>query len=156
MGDVMLGTVTPESIQYCAGYVIKKMTRPDDVRLEGRHPEFARMSLKPGIGADFMHDVASTVLDYEHLWGDDVPSSLRHGNREKPLGRYLKAKLRQYTGRENDPEKALKEQQERLRPMLEASIRNASGFKAEVVASHTQAARNKVSRSRLKKKDGNI
>lgn len=75
------------------------MTSKDDVRLYGRHPEFARMSLKPGIGADFMHEVASSHMEFNLASREvDVPSTLRHGGRMLPLGPYLTRKLRTYVG----------------------------------------------------------
>lgn len=83
----------------CGGYITKKMTRFDDVRLTGRHPEFARMSLAPGIGADVMWDIASSLLSFSHLQGD-VPSSLEIGGKKYPLGRYLRKKLREFMGRD--------------------------------------------------------
>lgn len=96
LGDVDLGTCTSDSASYCAEYTVKKMTKHDDIRLLGRHPEFCRMSLRPGIGAEFMWDVASEVMHYAL----DVPTSLAHGKGRKPLGRYLRAKLKLFTGRE--------------------------------------------------------
>lgn len=101
-GNVMLGTLGTESAQYISGYVTKKMTKKDDPRLEpGMHPEFARMSLRPGIGADFVPEIASTMLEFNlEKRPDDVPSSLAHGKRKLPLGRYLKKRLRQHIGRD--------------------------------------------------------
>lgn len=98
----MLGTLEAASAGYVAGYVTKKLTAADDERLLGRHPEFSRMSLRPGIGADFMHDVASTIMQFnlEEATQGDVPSSLRHGSRTLPLGRYLRRKLRVLVGKE--------------------------------------------------------
>lgn len=103
MGMVHVGTLTLESAQYIAGYVTKKMTSKLDPRLNGRHPEFARMSNggrtgKGGIGAgaldaleDFFYtDVGARLL----MQTKDVPLSLRHGGRSLPLGRYLRRKLR--------------------------------------------------------------
>lgn len=84
--------------QYCAQYVVKKMTRPDDPRLGDRFPEFARMSMRPGIGHDAMFDLADTVLKYDL----EAPKELRHGPKRWPLGRYLSRKLLEMTGQEND------------------------------------------------------
>ena len=100
-GLVDIGTVTHDSASYVAGYTVKKMTASDDIRLEGRPPEFCRMSLRPGIGHDAMWEVASTLL--EHVHDDrDVPESLNHGKKNMPLGRYLRRKLRAFTGREQN------------------------------------------------------
>lgn len=55
------------------------------------------MSLRPGIGAHLMDDVASTLLQYD-LVDVDVPSGLRHGSTIWPLGRYLRRRLRQRVG----------------------------------------------------------
>lgn len=123
LGDVDLGTLETGSAQYLAQYVTKKMTRFDDPRLDGRHPEFCRMSLRPGIGADFMHEIASTMLALDLELGEaDVPSALQHGKRKLPLGRYLKRRLRELIGREVDtPESTLAEMAEELRPLYEAA-----------------------------------
>ena len=91
LGHTMSGDLSLASAEYIAGYVTKKMTKKDDVRLQGRHPEFARMSLKPGIGADAMSDVGASLtgaLERYSLSPMDVPCSLRHGGKDLPLGRY--------------------------------------------------------------------
>lgn len=100
LGHIFIGNLEPDSAQYLAGYVTKKMTSKDDQRLNGRHPEYARMSLKPGIGADAMLDVAAALLTYGKDDAADVPLALAHGKKELPLGRYLRIKLREAIGRD--------------------------------------------------------
>lgn len=100
-GFVFLGSLEAYSAGYMAGYVTKKMTAKDDPRLEGRYPEFARMSLRPGIGGDAVFDVADVLmrfgLDETML---DVPVALQHGMKKLPLGRYLRKRLREAIGKD--------------------------------------------------------
>lgn len=52
-GFVTVGDVSPSSIAYVARYCTKKLFNESfDYQAEGVEPEFARMSLKPGIGAN--------------------------------------------------------------------------------------------------------
>lgn len=103
MGLVHVGQLTPESAGYICGYVTKKMTSKVDPRLNGRVPEFSRMSNRPGVGAHAMKDVASALLSLPQIGSvvgaiGDVPSVLRHGNKKLPLGRYLSRRLRYEMG----------------------------------------------------------
>lgn len=115
-GDVDLGTLGTESAQYICGYVTKKMTAKDDTRLYGRHPEFARMSNRPGIGRPAMDAVANTYKHFDLASREaDVPAALRHGGRLLPLGRYLRRELRALVGMEKEaPEATLKKAEESL------------------------------------------
>lgn len=100
-GRVFVGSLEVESAQYIAGYVTKKMTSGDDPRLNGRHPEFARMSRRPGIGVNAMWEVADTLMRFNlDTAQSDVPVTLRHGSRQFPLGRLLRQKLRTMVGKD--------------------------------------------------------
>lgn len=98
LGHTLVGDLSPESAAYVAGYVCKKMTSVDDPRLNGRYPEFARMSLRPvGIGAAAMSDVSAAIggrVDKYLSVKGDVPFELRRGGKSFPLGRYLRRVLR--------------------------------------------------------------
>lgn len=101
-GFVHVGDLTTQSAAYIAGYVCKKMTAADDPRLEGRHPEFARMSLRPGIGRRAMTGVASHLVSNGGsaalVKSGDVPGAARVDGKLMPIGRYLKGALRQEVG----------------------------------------------------------
>jgi len=116
-GLIHIGEITPESAQYIAGYTLKKMTGKDDNRLFGRHPEFIRMSRQNGgLGQPMMKQIATLGMD--PVTGD-VPSSVRHGKKILPLGRYLKNELRKAHGLpKNTPkETALYQDAERVQPL---------------------------------------
>lgn len=153
-GQIDSGTLGPESAGYIAGYVTKKMTSPDDFRLYGRHPEFARMSLRPGIGADFMDDVASGILAVNlEVSQADVPSALRHGSRLLPLGRYLTRRLRQRIGKEPDaPQSTLDQVKAELLPLRETAFNNSTSFKAEIVKAADGKVASIEARQRIFKK----
>lgn len=117
-GNVFLGDVSKDSAGYIAGYTVKKMTSKDDKRLLGRHPEFARMSLRPGIGSDAMFEVASTLKRYALDGRPDVPASLAHGSSSRPLGRYLRGRLREMIGRDKGaPQATLEALEAELLPL---------------------------------------
>lgn len=105
MGSHFIGSLTPESASYIVSYVVKGMTQDNDYvrgRLQGRRPEFARMSLKPGIGGN----AAERFADAYHTKGGsaslavagDVTPVFRFGSRRWPFGRYLLAKVRDAVG----------------------------------------------------------
>lgn len=155
-GLVAVGTLEVESAQYVAGYVTKKMTKADDPRLNGRYPEFCRMSLRPGIGADAMHEVANTflTLDLEQSQAD-VPSALRHGSRTLPLGRYLRRKLRLMIGKEEGaPQHVIQEQAKEMLPMLEAAVNDPQNpsLKGQILKANKQKALNMEARNKLRRK----
>lgn len=109
------------------------------------------MSRKPGLGYDFMHEVASTILALPgEKIGTDVPTTLQHGTRTLPLGRYLTRRLRTLTGRdEKAPQAKLDEIKEELRPLREAAFDNSRSFKEEVVKDGDQAVLNAETKSKI-------
>ena len=128
------------------------MTRPDDPRLKGLPPEFARMSLRPGIGAGFMHDYASTML--EHGLDEtmvDVPSAVRVGSKMMPIGRHLQQRLRKLIGRDvKAPQAVLDGIAEELFPMRKAAFDASRSFKKVLVEEGEQARKNLESKTRFR------
>lgn len=143
-GFTFVGSLTPDSAQYVAGYVTKKMTRRDADGLGSRYPEFARMSLRPGIGGTAVGDVARALetdigLDSVAECGD-VPGSLRHSGKLLPLGRYLRGKLRGALGivegsvKEGNARRAIEEMQRVYREdvaVAEASSVNVQKYRLD-------------------------
>lgn len=124
MGHTFVGGVSLASVQYVAGYVTKKMTGRNDERLQGRYPEFARMSLRPGIGGTAVGDIAYALESDAGLESiaevGDVPASLRYDGKFWPIGRYIRGKVRKSLGlsekviKEGNARRAVEEMQ-RLR-----------------------------------------
>jgi hypothetical protein len=114
MGHVYAGTLTRESASYIAGYTIKKLTNGKDDKtneiLEGRHQEFARMSLKPPIGDLAMKSIAEDMVrsGMAEMW-EDVPPALWYGTRSLPLDRTMRRKLRIYLGRDEKAPRSVRD-----------------------------------------------
>lgn len=103
IGGVHVGELTHESAQYCTGYISKRMTSKEDPRLEGKHPEFSRMSLRPhGIGYGAVQVMAERLMEHGACIAvaeaGDVPTDVRVQRRVYPLGRYLRRALREAIG----------------------------------------------------------
>lgn len=105
-GGVHVGGITTASAGYVASYTTKGWSKKSADGLKGRHPEFARMSLKPGIGAVAIPDMGKVISQgVDVITGEvygkpdgDVPSQFIYDGQRLPLGRYLRGKLRESVG----------------------------------------------------------
>lgn len=168
-GGVDLRGVGKESIQYVCGYVLKKLNGKNErsrALLAGRHPEFARMSNRPGIGAPALPEIVQFVTQSsgcdELLKTGDVPSVLRHGSKLLPLGRYLRQKTRLLAGLDDEKIRAegLKKFQQEMSKMLETSFENpknkSKSYKKILLQENEQKILNVESKQKLFKKKGQI
>lgn len=108
-GFVHVGELNIDSAKYIAGYVLKKMTSYTNPALEGKQREFARMSLKPGIGALECENIGKRLKRaFENgAVALDVPGEIRQAGRKMPVGRYVQSKMREAVGWEpNMPQDA--------------------------------------------------
>jgi len=142
-GRIELSTVSDGTALYVSGYVVKKMTRRDDIRLNGRHPEFARMSLgsrgEGGIGAPALHDVASEMMYRPKLEGMDV-AKFDYDRKGKPLGQYLTKRLRKLRGLSEDtPESVKAKAFAKMYDVRESAFANSRSLK-EVYLEETKGA----------------
>lgn len=149
MGDCHVGTLEEASASYVAGYVTKRMTSWDDPRLKGRHPEFARMSLRPGIGAGAMLEVARVLETKDGALSmartGDVAGMVRASGSKWPLGRYLRAVLRGNLGMDSGLPVAVRQRLalERVVALWEVADREALEGK------RVQVGLNAIARSKI-------
>lgn len=112
MGQIHLGTLTPDSARYTAKYITSNSDRASADRILGRVPEDSRMSTKPGIGFNAVSEICRHLTTYG-IQVDDFPAVLLHGGKPLPLGRYMSGKIYDQMGIEFEPgERALKYKQE--------------------------------------------
>lgn len=66
LGDALIGDASSDSMEYTAGYCMKKLKGLNSGVYDclGIHPEFARMSRKPGIGTDFYIEHGNRILPH--------------------------------------------------------------------------------------------
>lgn len=160
-GFCYVGDLTLSSAQYIAGYVTKKLNGRDDRSLDildGRRPEKAFMSRKPGIGANAMKNVMLALNGY--LPDGDVPVSLAHGKKLMPLGRYLRGKMREEFGLDKKaPSEAIEKYSAQMSQLFEEGLSNPKNknktFKQIIVESSAQAALNQKTKFEIfKQKKG--
>lgn len=110
-GGVHVGLGEWDSYGYIGGYVTKGLTNSRGA-LGGRRPEFARMSLRPGIGRDALVAIRDWCFSKEGArfiaTTGDVPRSIRVQGKVAPLGRYLVRELRKMCGVEVDAQENMR------------------------------------------------
>lgn len=148
-GHIYAGELNEKTANYVCGYVLKKLNGPMADLYDGRYPDFARMSLRPGIGRGFAKHIATAMRHHEWQMENegDVPTGLKHGKKPRPLGSYLRRAIREELGREKTAplEKQL-ENSARLLPvrlLARSSTKSVGQLHAEATA---QEALNKTSR----------
>lgn len=127
-GIVQCEPLAPAHIRYTAGYVLKKMTSKHDVRLKGRQPEFAAMSLQNGgIGINAVPELARRSLKQNYDVVSTVP--LRSGKQGR-IGRYLKTKIRIHLGSPDGkaPDYVQKDAEASMLPLLKAARTDKEDF----------------------------
>lgn len=68
LGHASVGQVTIQSAGYCARYIMQKQTGDQaEAYYSGRVPEFNRMSLRPGIGADWLSLFRTDVFPCDYV-----------------------------------------------------------------------------------------
>lgn len=132
-GKIDVAPLELGSAAYVAGYVSKK--NGAGKHGYGKQREFTRMSLRPGLGLGMMHELASTLMQYDlEKEMIDVPLALQHGAHQWPLGRYLRRKLRTFIGREaNAPQAIIDAQAAELSDMREAAWNSATSLTQKIL-----------------------
>ncbi len=104
-GSVQVSELNRARARYAARYIMKKLTSPSDFS-DGRAPEFAIMSKRPGLGVGVLEGIAISVLRgglsmcTSHLGVDGtkmtlstLPGCVRLGGKLHRLDPFLKSKL---------------------------------------------------------------
>lgn len=129
---------------------MKGATKDGDERLEGRAPEFARFSLRPGIGAAAAPVIAAAGVDSDGvlLLGGDVPGVVRF-DRKMPLGRYMRGKIAEKIGIQSHMEEMrMLRAMESAESLREVSARNVREVQRE---GHRRVAEGRLKLSRERK-----
>lgn len=145
-GMIHVGELNAHTARYIGGYVSKKWTRKTDFnedKLAGRAPEFARMSLKPGIGAGFADATAKQLMTERGSVAlaalDDVPGTVRVEGKQMPIGRYLRQRMRRAVGGDGKQPTAAKARIEAERALTPEAEREITRHAQELIAEFRQA-----------------
>jgi len=95
-------------IQYTAGYTVKKMEKVSDVKDRKLHPEFARMSLKPALGAEVVRKFYAAAVEsgpvVQRIFDTvgDAPAAIMFNGKFWPIGKTLQRVAREELGLPRD------------------------------------------------------
>lgn len=160
------GPITTQNARYTCGYTLKKLTKINDPRLEGRYPEFIRHS--KGIGLEFAKRFAASINNESglaHILATgDIPRSVRYDGRNWPLDRYLREKILEELGiKDVLLEKGKERFQKEMRRLQNAAELNPQFFAAQTISPYVltrqyqaethQQVLNTEKRAKLKMKD---
>ncbi|UOF77149.1 replication associated protein [Microviridae sp.] len=118
-GFVQVGTADVGAVKYITGYVLKKMTR-ETKALNGRVPEFALMSRRPGIGHGVVSRIHASVIAAPSAVNSLSLKTVRISGKVYPIGRYLHEKTLERCGVSED-ERVI----ERTRTAIEVADRKS-------------------------------
>lgn len=98
LGNVDIEHLTFDRCNYISGYVVKKMTKADDIRLDGRHPEFYLACKNPALGYHFLYEILEQIVTDEKFRSHIMthvypPYSLKMNGKWLRLPRYIREKL---------------------------------------------------------------
>lgn len=118
--------ITTQRARYLARYTAKKLTAPNDPRLDGREPEFRTSSRRPPLGAEFCDAI---VNHYTKRQGaaliaeqGDIARTFRIDGQIYPIGDWALKKIRTELGiptRHSD--RLMHPNYEKYNPILEAT-----------------------------------
>lgn len=104
LGITQTAEFTGATANYCTEYVTKSLSKtPEAWKAENKYPEFARMSLKPGLGIGAIASIAEMLKRNNYVWEaahteHDIPHKVRIGGREILLDRYMRNALLEHFG----------------------------------------------------------
>lgn len=150
-GNAEIGTVTTQSISYCASYVVEKITgkaakqhyertNPETGEIYDVPPEMARMSTNPGIGKPFFDKFK------DDLWKGNVVHPIDRVTVALPT--YFKRKLK-----ELDVERyeALVEEQKQKLAQIDASLEQAGDSRYKIANRKEKLSKINIYRRAMKK-----
>lgn len=101
-GWVKIDQLTRERAGYIAGYCTKKLTNAKDPSLNGRHPEFFRVSRRPPLGSAGMHYIRDTFFTDAGsriiAASGGIPRRFKLGGKSYPYSAYWTKWLQNATG----------------------------------------------------------
>lgn len=91
LGFVRCDSISPQRIEYTAGYVCKKISKLKEMKEKGLTKEFCLMSRKPALGSAYIEKLKEWAFLQNPY---DVLSVFKFGNKLFPLDRLIREKLR--------------------------------------------------------------